>query len=349
MSHPSDKPRDAQLLADGLDKYVTVDPAGTRQVFDAEKDLITSFTRPFTPDFQGSWNKPVLAWCTWLIATADREPARLLVDYVKGQLGEDGLWGREILSWLYWWPLPAVGLVYDWLRDSESNASQLDAALRSNLERKLARLLKAHVLTLSLFALPEENPDAPGCPAVWCPGIRTWPDDKGNLGLSYFFATALEPGLRIPDGGKTKQHWGWPYRVTEKLSHDYLDQNDRRLARENRDHGTQAAAIVDVLKALGVRFQATVKLWRYKNGDTCATITRNTHGTKPPVVGVSCVAGDFHFLRGLEKKKKGAKRDRDHNQIVYEEKDDDHILAPRPSEALLYEVTIGPQGVRMDS
>jgi hypothetical protein len=334
--------RDAQLLANGLDEYVASGLAAARQVFSANEDLITRFTTPFTPRFQGSWNKPVLAWCTWLIATADERPARLLVEYAKGQLGRDGLWGREILSWLYWWPLPAVGLVHNWLRDPKSNAGQLDADLASELEAQLARLLRAHALTLSLFALPGKNPNAPDCPVVWCPGIRTLPGGAGNLGLSYFFATVLGPHRRIPVSAVTPRHWGWPYRVTWALSHEYLGAQERRLLREHRDYGTWAAAIAERLNELGARLQAPVTVWRYRSGDACATISRNTHGTKPPAVGVSRVGGNFHLLRGVEGKRRGARRRGE--EIRY--RGDRRIPAPPPG-GLLYAVTIGPRGARL--
>lgn len=225
--------------------------------------------------FQGSWNIPPMSWAVNALDNGDASAQSLLTTYAQNQRTSTyGLWGLEITSWLYWWPLPTLGLVFDEV-----------PAVRSALQP----LLQAHVGFLSLFSTGNR---------VLTPSIRTLPGSGTHdaaWGQDYFFKKAVGIAVSKPTGAST-QEWGWPYRVTDVLGHGYMSTTIRDRYADNFWDGSEIDWVVAKLNAVGVTTRAPMHVWRYQNGDYGTLIERDTHSTKEPVYAVSVIGTTMYVL-----------------------------------------------------
>lgn len=272
----------------------------------------------------GSWNIPPMSWAVNALDNGNASAKSLLTTYAQNQLTSSfGLWGKELTSWLYWWPLPTLGQVFDDVADS-----QLRGALQP--------LLQAHVGYLSLFSDGQR---------VLTPSVRTLPNSGTHdisWGEDYFFKKAVQIAVSKPTGAATNE-WGWPYRVTDNLNHGYMSSTIRSRYAQNFWNGSEVSWVVAKLNALGVTTRSQVDIYRYQNGDYGTVLRQNLHGTKDPVYAVSVIGTTLHVL--------GPKRCSGSPQAWFDagtrrfvNSCGDSIPAP-PNTPLLYHVRIDNTGV----
>lgn len=330
-----------QILADVAEDKMAAAKTTAHSTIDGESVLeeIRKEARKYPPQSGGSWNIPLLAMAVEHLVLDDPSASGRLINYCKNQLtGDPGLWGEEILSRLYWDPPAVLAL----LAEKEPPGTQLAQAV--------LELVRAHLLTLALFALPKKYDPSEGggdFPVVWNPGIRCTEGTAPNLGLSYLFARAAGRTVKIPVSSTPP--WAWPYRLVAALGFGFLDSTFRDRPRRHQEQGREAGEIVAELQKLGVHMAVPVKVWRYASGDLAATIHRNTHSTKPPILGTSSVSGELRFLLCPEAHPWICQRQ---GNLIEASLDPPKVKAPAPlpapseNQELLYQVVIQQNGVR---
>ena len=272
----------------------------------------------------GSWNIPPMSWAVNAIDNGDNSAEDLLAAYGQNQLtSAHGLWGKELSSWLYWWPLPTLGLAFNNVPDPG-----VQAALRP--------LLQAHVGFLSLFSDGQR---------ILTPSVRTLPGSgvhDAALGQDYFFKKAVGIGVTKPTNAGTAP-WGWPYRVTDAINHNYMSSTIRTRYAQNFWTGSQINWVVAKLNALGVTTRTQVDIYRYQNGDYGTVLRQNLHGTKDPVYAVSVIGTTIRVL-GPERCSGNPQAWFDTTTRHFRNSCGNSILAP-PNTPLLYHVRVNSSGV----
>lgn len=276
------------------------------------------------PNHNGSWNIPPMKWAANALDGGDAVAESRLADYADNQLDAAyGLWGKEPTSWLYWWPLPTMGQVFD----NVSNTAVLEPT---------RKLLQAHVGFLSMFSDGTR---------VLTPGMRTLPGSGTHdisLGLNYFFRDAVGLSVTKPAGAATNE-WGWPYRVTDRLSHSYMSSTIRTRYKTNFQTGAEIDWVVAKLNALNVTTRTRYRIWRYQNGDYATLLEQNTHGTKDPIYAVTKVGGVYHVL-GPHRCPGNPQASFDFTARLIRDTCGGSIAAPQNT-PLLYEIKIDGTGV----
>jgi len=271
-----------------------------------------------TPSSSGSWNKPPMSWVINALDTGDVTSITRLDDYSVNQLDSAyGLWGKEIMSWIYWSPLPTMAVAYQEIPEIRPN---------------LRPLMQAHVGTLTLFSTGDQ---------VLTPSIRTYTWNEPSTGQDYFLKRAL--GLNPPDPPNLYSNDGqWGFRISKVVSHNYMAETVRLNYLDNYQDGSTIDWVVAKLNALGVTFRAKVHIWRYQNGDFATLIEKNVNGNNPPVYAVSRIGGTVRYLGPQVSTLSPLQcyRDGDVIRTSY-----GTIPAPSSSTPLLYYVTVGPTGV----
>lgn len=317
---------DYRTLGMAIDGYLTDGVSCLRQI----RDLFESGscgsgkTNRFrvypqlTPSSSGSWNKPPMSWLVNALDTGDVTSITRLDDYSVNQLDAAyGLWGKEILSWMYWSPLPTLAVAYQEIPDIRPN---------------LRPLMQAHVGTLTLFSTGNQ---------VLTPSIRTYASNQPSTGQDYFLKRALglnpadPPNLNTDDGE-------WDFRISKSVSHNYMAETVRLNYLDNFQNGSTINWVVAKLNALGVTFRAKVHIWRYQNGDFATLIEKNVNGNNAPVYAVSRIGGSVQKLGPQVSTLSPLQCYRDGDVI---RTSFGTIPAPSSSTPLLYYVTIGPTGV----
>ena len=269
-----------------------------------------------TASSNGSWNKPPMTWLVNALDTGDATSITRLDDYSLNQLDPAyGLWGKEIMSWMYWSPLPTLAVAYQQI---------------PGIRASVRPLMQAHVGTLTLFSAGDR---------VFTPSIRTYDWNDVSAGQDYFLKRAL--GLNPPDPpGLNTNDGEWDFRISKAVSHGYMADTVRLNYLNNFQTGSNIDWVVTKLNDLGVTFRAKVHIWRYQNGDFATLIEKNINGNNPPVYAVSRIGGTVRYLGPQVSNLSPLQCYRDGNVIRTS-----FGTIPAPSSSLLYYVTIDSTGV----
>lgn len=282
-----------------LDAYASGDLALARQIWRDHGDKIRRDREIDRRNWPSSWNWWPLALASRLLASDEGERPPLvqaLVRYCESQLNrrepKHDLWGQEILSRIYPWPVAAMALVYDWAK--EKKVAPAVAALTD--------LLTAHAYTLALFSLPHPYPQSAARALYVCaPGMRSNKFEQGRQ-ISFITSCILNAGnvrgnrAALVSTANPKSRVDWSSRVAWAASHAYLPEAERKKLLAHVETGEHAQEIVDKMQGLGVAFRTPVQVWRYKNGDYVALAKRNVQGSTPPILAMTRVDGRYHHL-----------------------------------------------------
>ncbi|MEM9557342.1 MAG: hypothetical protein AAGC60_23995 [Acidobacteriota bacterium] len=314
---------EAKVLGVALDGYDRYGVSCLRQIKDEYPQHFVNVSQ-ISKDFNGSWNKPQMKWAANALDNGDAVAKSRLAGYSVNQLDADyGLWGKELTSWLYWWPLPTMGLVYEDITDA-------------SVRGPLRPLMQAHVGFLSLFSTGDR---------ILTPSVRTLPNSgahDASLGQDFFLKHALGLMPQKPHNADIKE-WGWPFRVTENLTHGYMSSTIKSRYLTNYLNGGEIDWVVAKLNALGVTTRTTMRIWRYANGNFATLLEQNLHGTKDPVYAVTRINGTIHVL-GPKRCNGNPQAWLDTTAQLIRDTCSGSIPAPPPT-ALVYEVRIDGSGV----